>query len=234
MVVAMKRSTAKVAVRFMKDTVIPPFGAPKTALSYTATCFTPFVLQDFIKQHETKWCTVLSYSPMCNERAERTVGTQKRIIGQVVTGKGQDWYSAIKKALSSYFRQPIRGRTSPFELLYGAKKFMATDTMRKVTESAGYRDIEPLAVHALRAERSDKQTERISKKGPTFQKGYLVLVAYDTAFGDMKWPAVKQKYYGPGTVINAQNPCYELALTTGRRSQILSHTWRLLDYGLRA
>lgn len=63
---------------------------------------------------------------------------------------------------------------------------MAAHTMPKTVESAGYRNIELLAIRALQAKRADKQTKRRGKKVPALQKGDFVLVAYVKVFRNTK------------------------------------------------
>lgn len=85
-----------------------------------STCFTARFLQDIMKQHETKWCTVLAYAPMSNGRAERMVRTLKQSIRRSVT-EGQEWDISIEQVLFGYPGRPIRGGELLLELLYGVK-----------------------------------------------------------------------------------------------------------------
>lgn len=52
-----------------------------------------------------KWKTVMVYSPMSNDRAERMVRTIKTSLRNMVLGDARDWEEAIPSVLYGYRRR---------------------------------------------------------------------------------------------------------------------------------
>ena len=66
------------------------FGPPQTIVSDSATCFTASAVYSSMAHHGITWCTVLTYAPMSNGRAERMVGTLKPAVRDTVLETGME------------------------------------------------------------------------------------------------------------------------------------------------
>lgn len=71
---AMKRTTAEAVLEFMCEKMFPLFGALKTVVSDSATCFTAGLLWEYIEEMYIKLRTVLFYAPIFNGLAEKWLG----------------------------------------------------------------------------------------------------------------------------------------------------------------
>lgn len=82
---ATARLTEEVVLNFMKDKVIPPFGAPKTIIN-DEVCFIAQGIRQFKEKNSTNRHTVLADAPISHGRAKRMIGTIKRAFCNAVEG----------------------------------------------------------------------------------------------------------------------------------------------------
>lgn len=233
-----KLATAQTVLNFIKQKIIPPFGAPKVVITDNGACFTAQVLQSFMRQCGTSWRTVLAYAPMSNGRAERMIRTLKHGIRRVLANGSIDRDEAVHKVVFGYCRRPLREAPSPFQLLYGVKpRILSTDVSRRFHAARGsgltFWEVEILVGCSERASRASTQNQAKSPKRvhvERFKVGDLVLVAHGLVFSSTKWPAVRPKLYGPCTVERAQHPRYYLRSSTGRRTRDMLYARRLVSY----
>lgn len=178
------RATAEVVKEVMETMIIPPFGAPVVVFSDSAACFTPGILQNFMKGQGMQWRTILAYALMSNGRAESMVATLKRSFGRILNSCGHDCNVAVTKAVFGYRCSPGESWLLPFELLYGVKPRMVPLAISNGDgpSSINHRQTELLALLGPRAKRVDRQQQRpkgledVSER--KFEVGDTVLVGH--------------------------------------------------------
>lgn len=67
--------------------------------SDNASCFISKTLQDAMKKFGLLWKPVLAYVPLSNGKAERMVGTLRRVIARLMTSESLNWDQALPKAI---------------------------------------------------------------------------------------------------------------------------------------
>lgn len=177
---------------------------------------------------------MLAYAQMSIGRAEIMVGTIKKAVGRMVNETGKEWEEVLEKVVFGYHRCPLRGGSSPFQLLYGVKpRLLSSDySCGEKPNSIQEREMELLAVLEPRAARTEHQRKYLTvRRGETgFQIGQLVLVAYRKILKGVKCPPFSPKLYGPCRVIEAKHLRYKLLSSTGMQTRKPIHARRFVPY----
>lgn len=110
-----------------------------------------------------------------------------------------------------YYQRPAKGVSSPFQLLYRKDpRMVASDRIGfdDRTLFTNMRSFELMARSVLRASKVDPVVRLVGSQGGnrnSFDVHDIVFKMCGTVFATAKWPALKPKFYGPGSAVGAEH-----------------------------
>jgi len=242
---------AATAARLFVDEIVARYGSPARLLTDRGTNFTATLVSETCRALGVDRSLTTAYHPQTDGMVERFNHTLASMISMYTASHQRDWDVHLGLALAAYrtAHHPSIG-TSPYELLFGVRPRLPTDTALALlrshsdpplhTDAAAYvKDLHDRLTQAhaaantvLERERDRQVAQHDANAGPVpdYRVGSLVWLRVPTRVTGLS-PKLRHPWAGPYVITELTSPTTMRIATPGRRaSSDLVNVNRLKPY----